>query len=951
MEKYTKLIITVFFVCCLVSALSDNVSSQRLSIVSVDVDPIRLYQEDGSICAHVVHNGTVFSEGELRVRFSEDDGWGSDLMMSVGFDSSKGCYHLSLDYEELKEVGNYSLNLVISAGDPNNLEVDAYETAGTEVEVPAICACNNETWCNPNCACDIDCSPALEMGVHDFFACLDMAQLLGYSPHAPGYSFSSYGGSEYINPFLEPYSIFLKPSQSSAESLMWDDCLRMFEGIGWTAGIGEGISGSNALVEVENNLIGVESEECWNIVDFLRKSGADVVYVSTPGLNYLCSNIRQDKDPELSETAARQLFNSAFNNDDVTVVKLSVFGSHEELERECPGIMAPIKIITGSQDLPALSTGNGLMGLGAVFSVKYEGSKICWGSMVPEAAVSALGDVFSFNLDTNFRYSSSSLPYGGTAIIYGDIDAGVLDLRIPVFGTDELDVDSINMAEGGKLILVEDMTQFEERPGGFQSIFGDAIASCDFMFKEVDYNNISICNKGNIDVIEKQESPYILQHTDTQSYIFPSTNEKEVCSFQNYKLDYVGGEEWETGLRCTASPEIQSKWSSSSIDVIAVSSNKNHLAEGIIFDASTLYQKGVKEEETIYTIEDTYLKPVNFEEAVIPKCSKEVLCSFENSRERITNINEIKELNNLSVDPLDCICIEEKEDSSVLGRIVFSEDKEDDEKRTLFGNAVVRVSWTSRGKEHIRKSDDVDDEGIFKINGIERGADAKIEVSTQDSSFLQTRKCYRGEINKELISWGNDIGSLEVQEVLCSSVADWTRAPEVVENSKEKKEKKAEYYGKKIRLTAYQTEVADYIREQSKKQGIPVDIALGVAWAESRMGANAVTSGAGAQGIMQIMPSTYKDLVNRGKCPSSPDWRTNWKTNVNFGLCVLRDKYSWAKNGLENTGYGHIACNKGLTGWPAAVRAYNGLNCNARYGDPDYVEKVLAAARNFAYLA
>jgi hypothetical protein len=100
-----------------------------------------------------------------------------------------------------------------------------------------------------------------------------------------------------------------------------------------------------------------------------------------------------------------------------------------------------------------------------------------------------------------------------------------------------------------------------------------------------------------------------------------------------------------------------------------------------------------------------------------------------------------------------------------------------------------------------------------------------------------------------------------------------------------------------------------YLEELAKKNGIPLELLLGVIMQESRGNPNA-QSGAGAQGLMQLMPATAKGLgVNN---PFDP------KQNVEGGAKMLGQL-------LEKYGGDTAKVLAGYNAGPGNVDKYNGV--------------------------
>lgn len=122
------------------------------------------------------------------------------------------------------------------------------------------------------------------------------------------------------------------------------------------------------------------------------------------------------------------------------------------------------------------------------------------------------------------------------------------------------------------------------------------------------------------------------------------------------------------------------------------------------------------------------------------------------------------------------------------------------------------------------------------------------------------------------------------------------------------------------------------IVQQAQAQGVPPEIALGVAKTESGIsqwtpGGSVVTSSAGALGVFQLMPSTAAGL---GVDP------TDLNGNIQGGIAYLKQLYSQFGN------------------WGDALAAYNWGPGNVSSGAPvptsvgQYVSNVLASAGNYA---
>ena len=84
------------------------------------------------------------------------------------------------------------------------------------------------------------------------------------------------------------------------------------------------------------------------------------------------------------------------------------------------------------------------------------------------------------------------------------------------------------------------------------------------------------------------------------------------------------------------------------------------------------------------------------------------------------------------------------------------------------------------------------------------------------------------------------------------------------------------------KLNKQQEEVAYLISKKAQEMGVDPDLALAVAWAESRFGKNVGPSRAGALGVMQVMPENAKGLGM-----SVSDLEDNEK-NIQAGLTILK---------------------------------------------------------------
>ncbi len=93
--------------------------------------------------------------------------------------------------------------------------------------------------------------------------------------------------------------------------------------------------------------------------------------------------------------------------------------------------------------------------------------------------------------------------------------------------------------------------------------------------------------------------------------------------------------------------------------------------------------------------------------------------------------------------------------------------------------------------------------------------------------------------------------------------------------------------------TAYTHPVAylDEVKSASETHGVPIEVILAVIKNESGFRADAV-SGAGAIGLMQMMPRTFSDLCSkRGVDDDTPELLTVPKISIDFGTYYLARLY------------------------------------------------------------
>ncbi|HOA85731.1 MAG TPA: lytic transglycosylase domain-containing protein, partial [Bacillota bacterium] len=87
--------------------------------------------------------------------------------------------------------------------------------------------------------------------------------------------------------------------------------------------------------------------------------------------------------------------------------------------------------------------------------------------------------------------------------------------------------------------------------------------------------------------------------------------------------------------------------------------------------------------------------------------------------------------------------------------------------------------------------------------------------------------------------------------------------------------------------SVYPREFYEYVEASSKEFGVPEQILFAVIRSESNFDANAV-SGAGAVGLMQLMPTTFRwisDDVLGERLDASMIYDP--KTNIRYGTCLL----------------------------------------------------------------
>ncbi len=109
------------------------------------------------------------------------------------------------------------------------------------------------------------------------------------------------------------------------------------------------------------------------------------------------------------------------------------------------------------------------------------------------------------------------------------------------------------------------------------------------------------------------------------------------------------------------------------------------------------------------------------------------------------------------------------------------------------------------------------------------------------------------------------------------------------------------------------------VREEAKRAGVPVAMALAVSYTENWGGDSLAVSKAGAVGIMQVMPNVWGQSFAK-ECGDDP--LTALRRNACVGVRILKYYHERHEN------------------WNQALRAYNGSLRMSKAGD-DYVAKVM----------
>ena len=132
------------------------------------------------------------------------------------------------------------------------------------------------------------------------------------------------------------------------------------------------------------------------------------------------------------------------------------------------------------------------------------------------------------------------------------------------------------------------------------------------------------------------------------------------------------------------------------------------------------------------------------------------------------------------------------------------------------------------------------------------------------------------------------------------------------------------------------------VKEASSRFGVPESLVRAVIKTESRYN-SAAQSGAGAVGLMQLMPSTAKETAGKLGDPSLCEDLTNPRANILLGTAHL--SYLLSKYALPDALAAYNAGEGNLLKWKAAnVQEYPFKETR------DYVQKVLAAEKVYRRL-
>jgi tetratricopeptide (TPR) repeat protein len=135
---------------------------------------------------------------------------------------------------------------------------------------------------------------------------------------------------------------------------------------------------------------------------------------------------------------------------------------------------------------------------------------------------------------------------------------------------------------------------------------------------------------------------------------------------------------------------------------------------------------------------------------------------------------------------------------------------------------------------------------------------------------------------------------------------------------------------------------AKWIIKYSEEYNVDPVLTLAVMLQESSCDAN-ICGSDGCTGLMQTTPGTAKDICGVNDIEDLVGVK-NAEENIECGVKILKAKYESFKNGLNPTGDCDPETREkyaSYRGWEAALRGYNGRNCNEKYVT-GYVEQVMS---------
>ena len=97
-------------------------------------------------------------------------------------------------------------------------------------------------------------------------------------------------------------------------------------------------------------------------------------------------------------------------------------------------------------------------------------------------------------------------------------------------------------------------------------------------------------------------------------------------------------------------------------------------------------------------------------------------------------------------------------------------------------------------------------------------------------------------------------------------------------------------FEKDIEKDLYDIEYSEYVQKYSEEYGVDCDIIYAVIKCESNFNPNAKSS-AGAMGLMQMMPSTFKDVQSRLGEELEDDALYDPETSIKYGTYYLKHLY------------------------------------------------------------